>query len=130
MGTIREITPYASVSGGISGYIWGQGTPSISLLIDFSGNTSDLIPGLSASGNIVTNTIHNALLVPGSAVFMDGTEEYLFCFVDGIARKTPVTTGLYYDGYYQIEQGITVNDWIITNPDDTLTDGMRVKAHA
>lgn len=129
-GIISEITPYASASGGLAGWVLDQGSPSITVSIHISGDTSDLIPGLSASGEIITQTESNAILVPSRAVFMNDEGAYLFCFRNGIASKTPVTTGLYYDGYYQIKSGISATDLIITNPDDTLTDGMKVRPYA
>lgn len=129
-GIIHQITPFATASGGLAGWLLNQGTPSISLQIAITSNTSDLIPGLSASGDIITNTETNAVLVPCTAVYSDGEAQYIFLYQDGRARKQPVTTGLYYDGYFQITSGIDFSDQIILNPADYFSDGIKVVPHA
>ena len=129
-GIIHQITPYATARGGLTGWLLNQGTPSISLQIAITSNTSDLIPGLSASGNIITDTETDAILVPCTAVYSDGEAQYLFLYQDGKARKQFVTTGLYYDGYFQITSGIDCSDQVILNPSDSFTDGIKVVPHA
>ena len=92
-------------------------------------------PGMSASVNIITKRVPNALSVPIQAVTLNSDtskgKEIVFLYDKGVARKVPVTTGIQDDKYIQIKTGITEGQTVITGPysliSRNLEDGDPVK---
>lgn len=126
-GEVREILPYATVSGGAAAILMEQGTTTVEVRIDILEDTDDLIPGLSASSDIVTGVYPAALMLPCGAVMNDEKGDYVFLYDSGQARKQYIEKGIYYDGAYQILSGLEESSDVIALPTDELKDGDRVK---
>ena len=90
------------------------------------GNTSGFLSGTKAK--VVTDTYHanNVLIIPYDSVYYDGTQAYVYTVVDGRAKKTNVTTGLFDEKNIVITDGITTSDLIITTWSAQLRDGVAV----
>lgn len=74
------------------------------------GEAADAKVGDSATLNLYTDSVENALVVPSNAVFGNGKENYVY-LVEGDAKtKVPVTTGTKTDAYVQIETGVKEGD--------------------
>lgn len=92
-------------------------------------------PGMSASVDILTETVRNALSVPIASVTINSDttqgKEVVFLFDNGKAKKTPVTTGIEDNKYIQIKSGVTLGQTVITGPYNlisrNLEDGDAVK---
>ena len=93
------------------------------------GDTAGLLSGTKAK--ITTDTYYekNALIIPYDAVYYDGTQAYVYTVVDGIAKKTNVTTGLYDVENIAITGGITKDDVVITTWSAQLREGVAVSIH-
>ena len=77
---------------------------------DFVDTSVDAKVGISATLNLYTDAVENALVVPANAVFQSGEESYVY-LVDGDAKtKVVVTTGTKTDAYVQIESGVKEGD--------------------
>lgn len=77
---------------------------------DFVDDSVDAEVGKSATLNLYTDAVENALVVPANAVFQNGEESYVY-LVDGDAKtKVVVTTGTKTDAYVQIESGVKEGD--------------------
>lgn len=77
---------------------------------DFVDTSVDAKVGKSATLNLYTDAVENALVVPANAVFQNGEENYVY-LVDGDAKtKVVVTTGTKTDAYVQIESGVKEGD--------------------
>lgn len=77
---------------------------------DFVDTSVDAKVGKSATLNLYTDAVENALVVPANAVFQSGEESYVY-LVDGDAKtKVVVTTGTKTDAYVQIESGVKEGD--------------------
>ena len=91
-----------------------------------NGDTSALLSGTKAT--VTTDTYHenNALIIPYDAVYYDGTDAYVYLVVDGKAKKTYISTGLYDTESIVISEGLTENDMLITTWSAQLRDGVDV----
>ncbi len=66
--------------------------------------------GKSATLNLYTDSVKDALVVPANALFQNGEESYVYV-VNGDARtKVTVTTGTKTDAYVQLETGVKEGD--------------------
>ncbi len=98
-------------------------------------------PGMSASVDIQTNKVINALTIPISAVTVktDSTvteteqnkNEIVFVLINNQAKIKKVKTGIQDNEYIEIKSGLKLNDEVISAPYDAISkflkDGTRVK---
>lgn len=126
-GTVSQILPYATVSGGAAAILMEQGTTTVEVNITIRESTADLIPGLSVDSDIVTELYPSALMIPCSAIMNEDGVDYVFLYEDGSAHKQAIEKGLYYNGAYQVLAGVDGASLIIESPSDTLKDGDRVR---
>lgn len=77
---------------------------------DFVGENVEAKVGKSATIELYTDSVKDALVVPSNAVFSTGEEKYVY-LVEGDAKvKTVVTTGTKTDAYVQIVTGVKEGD--------------------
>jgi membrane fusion protein (multidrug efflux system) len=86
----------------------------------------ELSPGLFARVQIVVERRENALLVPESAVFAEGTRRFVYKVVGGRAVRTGVELGLRRPGQVEIRKGLARGDVVVTAGQQQVTDGARV----
>ncbi len=90
------------------------------------GDTSALLSGTKAT--VMTDTYHeqNVVIIPYDSVYYDGTQAYVYTVVEGKAKKTNVSTGLYDIEQIVITEGLTKEDTIITTWSAQLRDGVEI----
>ncbi len=103
-----------------------QATGLFKVKASVGGDTSALLSGTKAT--VTTDTYHenNAVIVPYESVYYDGMEAYVYTVVDGKAKKTYVTTGLYDTQRIVISEGLSGTDMLITTWSAQLRDGVDV----
>jgi HlyD family secretion protein len=69
----------------------------------------------------------DVLQIPASALFRSGGQWTLFVVQDNRARRRPVKVGQRNGLSAQILDGLKEGEAVITHPDDTIEDGVRVK---
>jgi HlyD family secretion protein len=69
----------------------------------------------------------NILQVPGSALFRSGKEWTVFVSENGKARLRSVVVGQRNGLTAEIISGLKENEKVIAHPDDTISDGVRIK---
>ncbi len=77
---------------------------------DFVDDKVDAVVGKSASIELHTDSVKDALVVPVNAVFGSGTEKYVYLVAGDAKTKTVVTTGTETDAYVQIVTGVKEGD--------------------
>lgn len=90
------------------------------------GDAANLLSGTKATVTMDTYHEKNAVIIPYDSVYYDGTQAYVYTVVDGKARRTNVTTGLYDIDRIVITEGLTKEDTIITTWSAQLRDGVEV----
>ena len=86
----------------------------------------ELSPGLFARVQIVIERRDNALLVPESAVFAEGSKRFVYRVVDGRARLAGVQLGQRRPGQVEIRKGLAPDDVVVTAGHQQIRDGARV----
>lgn len=90
------------------------------------GDTSALLSGTKATVTADTYHADNAVIIPYDAVYYEGTDAYVYTAVDGRAKKTYVTTGLYDMERIVITEGLSSTDTLLTTWSAHLHDGVEV----
>jgi len=85
-----------------------------------------LKPGMFAHVVLDLGLARQALFVPEQAVEAKGSTSSVFRVVDGKAVLTPVKTGERRRGFVEIADGLKADDWVVTEGQLKLRDGMAV----
>ena len=98
--------------------------------VRLEGDIAALRPGLTCDAEILVAERENVLTVPLQAVVQRGADTGVVSLSDGVARFTPVTTGII--GGLSIEvDGVAEGATVVAGPFQALrelTDGVRVRA--
>lgn len=87
----------------------------------------NLIPGAFAKVDITLNEVADAIVIPSGAVIPRINDEIVYVCRGGLARLTPVVTGIRTDSGTQITQGLNPGDTLIVNGLLQLADGKAVQ---
>lgn len=90
------------------------------------GDTSAMLSGTKVKVTTATYYEENALIIPYDAVYYDGTQAYVYTVVDGKAKKTNITTGLYDVEEIVVKDGLSKDDIVITTWSAQLREGVTV----
>jgi HlyD family secretion protein len=111
-GSVTDIGSVGTVSGGVANF-------TVSLVLKDA--DSAVKPGMTATANIVTNSVSNVLLVPNRAISTVGTRKVVYVLNNGQVTPVRVTVGLASDTQTEITStNLKTGDVVITNP-TTLT---------
>lgn len=123
-GTVSHISPTGEVKQG------GNGEMVIPVTIDVNKGDTNLIAGVTAKANILTNKRENVLTVPSDAIFENpDTGEFSVFTVDenGKLTQVPVTIGLEGDFNVEILEGdIKDGETVLLSPTFENYDGQTV----
>lgn len=114
-GVVRAISPAGETVGRL-----------FKARVAFLGNTSNLKPGMYATGTVVLRTIPNAATVPATAIVKRSGKDVVFVIEGDEAKAIPVTIGLRTDGVVQVS-GIPAGRQVIVAGQNSLDDGSKVK---
>lgn len=94
---------------------------------ELSDNTAALPPNASVSVQIIVGEKPNALVIPRGALMREGSQRFVFKYVDGHARRTPVQVGLIGPNEVEILGGVQEGDQVILPGATPLRDGESVQ---
>ena len=103
--------------------------PASGLFVVKAAVDADDIPlhtGSTVKISAQTEKSPDAILVPLDSVYYDEGEAYVYTYVDGVAKRTPVTTGISNKEVIEITSGLTSDDQVITTWHPKLLDGAAV----
>jgi RND family efflux transporter MFP subunit len=108
-------------------YALDEATRTMLVETDLPNPDHDLRPGMSATVKTGVENHANALLVPVDAVVMEKAAAFVFKFVEGKAKKTPVTLG-FSDGInIELLKGLIEGEPVILVGKGTFADGQPVQ---
>jgi multidrug efflux pump subunit AcrA (membrane-fusion protein) len=84
------------------------------------------LPGMSAVAALQVRRAVNAIAVPASAVFREGSQDFVWLVTDGTAGKHSVTLGAQGEAEVQVVSGLSEGDQIVTHGADQVSDGQSV----
>lgn len=97
--------------------------------VSVAGARNQLLAGTTVSVTTATySSAYGSLLVPYDAVYYDDNQAYVFCEVEGIARRVDVSVGLYDETTAAIIGGLLAQDKVIVSWSPRLRDGAAVRA--
>lgn len=105
-GRVVSIDTVGSVSSGVTSY------PTV---IQLDLKNENILPNMSASASIITETKDNVILVPASAVQTTNGESTVKVMKNGQVEQITVETGSASDTQIEILSGISEGDTIITS---------------
>jgi HlyD family secretion protein len=83
--------------------------------------------GMNGTADIIVRKRASALQVPIEAVTERDGKDVVFVLENGVAKMREVTLGFSTDTVYEVKEGISSGDEVITSNLDAVKDGMRVK---
>lgn len=86
-----------------------------------------LLPGMYATAQLVAAANPAALAVPAAAVIRVLDRQVVFTVVDGVARATPVQTGIRAGESVEIAAGLAEGDEYVAMGQNKLTDGAPIE---
>lgn len=93
-------------------------------------NGTELPSGVSVKVIVDTYKAEQAVIIPYDAVYYESEGAYVYVMADGIAVKTPVTTGIFDADSIEIVSGVKAGETVIVSWSPRLTDGAEVTATA
>ena len=85
------------------------------MLIQFDTEIPELLPNMTASANIIVDTVSEALLVPTTAVQTTNGQSSVRVLKDGQVSNIDVEVGKSSDSETQILSGISEGDTVVTS---------------
>lgn len=106
-GTVSWISPTGTDTAGVVTY---------DVDVELSEQDPDLKPGMTATADITTRTVEDAVVVPNAAIRVDGLKNYVLV-VDAAGAQTRafVTLGVSDSSYTQITEGVSVGQKVVTS---------------
>jgi multidrug efflux system membrane fusion protein len=106
-------------------------TGTVKLRGQFDNQDGTLFPNQFVNIQLLVNTLHDQILIPGSAVHQGAPNGALTSFVylvkaDNTVTVRPVTTGAVDGEQVAITQGIAASDVVVTEGGDRLKDGAAI----
>ncbi len=96
--------------------------------IDMRNRDHTLRPGMFADVTLDIQTIHDAVVVPDSALTIEGSQKFVWVVRQGIAHRVQVETGLDDGAEAQIRSGVSKGERVVTAGKDGLSEGKSVEA--
>lgn len=117
-GEVSKINRMATVNA--------SNTPMVGVEVHITNPDDQIILGLDAKLEIMTNSKEDALLIPMEAINADKSGDFLYVVENGVVIKRSIVCGISSDEYTEVLEGITEADEIIVSAFSELTEGMAV----
>lgn len=111
-GNVLSIDTVGSISSGVTQY------PTV-ITLDIT--NPQILPNMSASATIITDTKSNVLMVPVSAVTTVDRVSTIKVMKNGMPTEVVVTTGLTSDTHIEIISGVSEGDTVVTSTVSSAT---------
>jgi membrane fusion protein, multidrug efflux system len=109
----------------LDSYVDGE-TSTIKARATFANPNNLLIPGLFVRVNVEGLVYKDAISIPQKALLQEAIGSFVYVAKEGKAEKVPVKAGTVHNDTYIIENGLHVNDLVITNNLTKLRPGSAV----
>ena len=104
------------------------GSGTFKVTVGIRDKFESLRPGMFVSVRIVTDTRHDAILLPKQAIVYDGGEKYVFVLRDTVAKRILLQVGYDENDYIESLIGIGEGEEVIVVGQNGLKDGARVRS--
>ncbi len=121
-GKVRKVAPMAQ--NVISSL--GVNQKRATVTIDFLGEMGSLKPGYDVDVRVFTQIKRETIVIPASAVFDLHGRNYVFAIEKEYTKLRPIRKGIENDEQIEILSGVKPGEWILTKPDNSIQEGMKV----
>ncbi len=90
-------------------------------------SADSLADGVAAKVRFISQKADNTLIIPVDYVYYSSGNQYVYVYSDGIVKKVYITVGISDDKNYQVLDGITESDQIVSSWTDEIYDGSTVR---
>ena len=90
-------------------------------------DSKGLTTGTKVKITVIMNKAEGVMSIPLDSVSYDDGDPYVYCYENGIAKKTDITTGIYDNERIEVKSGMTGDELIITSWSNELYDGTKVR---
>jgi len=131
-GVVESVSQFPEGEDGGMGEYDGGGGGNVTMYpfkVVITDDTSELRQGFHVSLEIKLAGNEKTLAVPHMALLMDFDEEgepieYVYVIVDNKLEKRVIQTGEMNDEFTAITDGLQVNELVVINPNESMTEGM------
>ncbi len=102
-------------------------TGTFSVTAEFA-NTANFLTGATAKVTLTTQHAEGVLTVPVDCVRYENNQPYVYLEQNGFAKKTYLTLGMTDEAVYEVVDGLTAQDKVISTWHPNLADGAAVSA--
>lgn len=120
-GSITNISPIVDPT---------SGSVKATIKIDQSDTNKSkniLVPGTFVTVKVPTETRRNVIVVPKRAILQERDQSIVYLVQEGVAIRTPVTTGLSTGELVEVSSGVSIGTSIITVGQESIRDGALVR---
>jgi macrolide-specific efflux system membrane fusion protein len=116
-GTVSQIVPVASTSGGSSSVV------GYTVMVTLDSTPETVLSGMSATVTVTTASVDNVLRVPATALTGSASSGYSVLVVDadGSAETRSVDIGLVTTSYAQISSGVSEGEMVVVGTTSSRT---------
>ncbi|MBR1856207.1 MAG: efflux RND transporter periplasmic adaptor subunit [Oribacterium sp.] len=90
-------------------------------------NAEALADGVAAKVKLTSATAENAMIIPADYVYYSSGNPYVYVYEDGVAKRTFITLGITNESEYQVLDGITTTDKLVSSWTEDIYDGASVR---
>ncbi len=113
---------------GLQAQAGGSGAAAtVPVYVSLTAPPASVIPGSSATGEIVLGTKEGALVLPRGPYLSSGSEKYVYRIQDGEAVRTEVAYGIIQADEVEVLRGLSAGDRIVTSGYQDYIDRARVR---
>ncbi len=114
-GVVRGVSPMGESVGRL-----------FKVRVAFTGDTSNVKPGMYATGELILNTFPNASTVPSVAIVKRGGKDVVFVLDGDKAKQVAVQLGIQSENMIQVI-GLGLGQQVIVDGQNSLDDGAKIK---
>ncbi|OGD62172.1 hypothetical protein A2160_01305 [Candidatus Beckwithbacteria bacterium RBG_13_42_9] len=111
-GAVMSVDHVGSTTSNVTNY---------PVIIQFDTNNPEILPNMTASANIITQTKENVLLVPSSAIQTQSGQSVVRILKNNQVQNVTVETGLSSDTQTEIVSGLSEGETVITGTVSTTS---------
>jgi RND family efflux transporter MFP subunit len=101
-------------------------TRTFQVEIEIDNQSYILKPGMFARSEITMQKFENIVIVPSKTVVARDSKDYVFVINGDRVNMREIVTGTEFDGFVEVEKGLTPGDTIVTVGQNYLDDGYKV----
>jgi RND family efflux transporter MFP subunit len=102
-------------------------TKTSKIYLSLGKKASNIQVGMTATANIIYNTMPNSILVRKSSVFEENRRSFVWKIDDGRLKKQPIRTGASDMTFFEVLGGLRKGDRVALAPRENLREGMQVR---